>query len=106
MSADRFYSLMLLAAFLAVGLSAVAVLGLLWRRRSRRLGAVAWIAGLAALTFGCLSLIVHLAFGHRPGSADALGPVAFFEVHPAYVAVFAIGACAAAVGSRSRSNRA
>ena len=105
MSADQIYSLTLLAALLAAGLSAVGALGLLWRRRSRRLGAVAWIAGLTAMAFGLLSLTVHLAFGHRPGTTEVLGLVAFFEAHPAYLIVFVIVRLAAVAGRRFRSNR-
>lgn len=99
--ADQLYSLTLLVALVAAGVGVVGALGLLWRRRSvlrRRSGAVARICGLAALTFGLLSLAVHLAFGHRPGTAEALGPVAFFEAHPAFLVVFAAGVVAVVAG--------
>ena len=47
-----------------------------------------------SLSFAVLSAGVHLGFGHRPGSAEGLGPVAFFAIHPAYLGALAIAAVA------------
>ena len=101
MLTDQLYSLTLLVALAAAGLAAVGSVGLLLRPQSsvlrRCLYTVARIGGLAALAFGLLSLAVHVAFAHRPGTAEALGPVSFFEVHPAYLVVFVVAAGAIAL---------
>ena len=41
-----------------------------------------------------VSIGIHLAFGHRPASAEGLGPIAFFAVHPAYLGAVAMAAMA------------
>lgn len=49
-----------------------------WLRRARN---AAWLA-LALVAFSCG---IHLAFGHRPGTDQALGLVGFIGEHPAFL---------------------
>lgn len=79
-AADLVYSLALGAAMVGV----VAAWGL-WvtaRRDGRARRWCRWVAALATTSF-LVSLAVHLAFGHPPGSARALGPRGFAGEHPA-----------------------
>ncbi len=46
-------------------------------------------AAWTALAAGLLSLTVHVVFGHRPGTPEALGVAPFVAVHPAYLGVVA-----------------
>lgn len=52
---------------------------------------------LVALTSLVLSLVVHLVFGHRPGSPDALRLFEFFGVHPSFIVAGLLPAIAAAL---------
>lgn len=102
---DPLYSLALLVSLIAAAVSllvgTVALLGA-WRLSSidavdsmlRRLGRVVSVGVPASLSFAAVSAGVHLSFGHRPGSAAGLGPVAFFTIHPAYLGALAISAVA------------
>ena len=100
MVADQLYSLSLLAALSAAVFAAISAAGLFVQRRlpvsKDRLTTLARRGGLSALAFGLLSVAVHFAFGHRPGTAEALGPMAFFAVHPAFLVVFALAVVAVA----------
>jgi hypothetical protein len=87
---DSLYSFTLLLALVAAGgglLLAAAAFGM-GPRAARLARWSAW----TALAAGAVSLGVHLAFGHAPGSPEALGPVAFVSIHPAYLAVAGLAA--------------
>jgi hypothetical protein len=75
---DTLYSIALGAAIAAAALSLLARAGRFGRARA---------LALASLAFLILSVTVHLAFGHRPGTDQALGFVAFFREHPAFAIV-------------------
>jgi hypothetical protein len=103
---DLLYSLALLASLIAGAMSLlVGLLALVgtWLPSSvdatdspaKRLGRVVSVGVPVSLCFALLSAGVHLGFGHRPGSAEALGPVGFITIHPAYLAAVAIAAVAA-----------
>ncbi|MEM7349499.1 MAG: hypothetical protein AAF657_01750 [Acidobacteriota bacterium] len=101
---DTVYSLTLLIALIAASVSAVGGLTLRLRRPLPAVGALGRVlraSGPVAVVFGVLSLAVHLAFGHRPGTAEALGPIAFFDVHPSFLAVFALAALGLVVRRRA-----
>lgn len=93
---DLTYSLTLLASLLLGGLAlALATVGGLLARRGRE-GAGRWLArarraSRGALALAAVSLTVHLAFGHSPGSPEALSPGAFLAVHPAFLVALALG---------------
>lgn len=102
---DLLYSLALLVSLTAgaVGLLAglVALVGT-WRHspveatasQVRSLGRVVSAGVPVSLCFAAFSAGVHLSFGHRPGSAEGLGPVSFLAIHPAYLAALAVAAVA------------
>lgn len=84
---DPLYSVTL--ALSALAASASLLLGWLGRRSDpglsrvtwlRRARGTAWLA-LALVTFSCG---VHLAFGHRPGTDQALDFADFTREHPAF----------------------
>ena len=49
-------------------------------------------SGLAGVTLVVASALTHVLTGHRPGTADALGPLAFARAHPAMLVALALGA--------------
>jgi len=90
---DWIYSAALLMALLAGGLGATTGVFLLLRRWPEPMGSRArWVrmSGWAALAFGATSGLIHLFFGHRPGTPEQLGVWAFLAAHPAYGVVFAL----------------
>lgn len=99
---DALYSLALLLALVAA--SACLVLGA--ATRLGRLPGVArpWAraAGWTAIGCGLVSLAVHVAFGHRPGTAEALGPASFVALHPAYLGVVASAVLGLRLASHGR----
>ncbi len=102
---DRLYSITLLASLVAGALAQLAgllALVMAWSQvgenRSaavRRLCQIATSGALACIVFALVSGGVHLAFGHRPGSSDGLGPIAFFAIHPAYLGTLFMASTAA-----------
>ena len=95
------YSLTLLVALTTGALCLLAGLAALARTRrplpgeperslTLSLYRVARTGALVSITFAIVSMGVHLAFGHRPGTAEGLGPLAFFTVHPAYLGTVAM----------------
>jgi hypothetical protein len=59
-----------------------------WRRAARRWGLY---LGLTGVVFGLASGASHVLLGHRPGSPAALGFVAFWGAHPAWVIALFLG---------------
>lgn len=60
----------------------------------------------ASVAFAALvcSISIHLAWGHRPGSAEALRFIEFFRIHPSFLAAAALPVIAVLlVGRNSRS---
>ena len=100
------YSFTLAASILAVGAAvAASTLALLKERRdARREGTgplvsrgwwrLARKAAVVGLALVLLSILVHVGVGHRPGTQQALPPLAFVAGHRAFVVVplFAVGA--------------
>ena len=101
------YSFTLAASILAVGAAvAASTLALLKERRrnARREGTgpllssgcwrLARKAAVVGLALVLLSILVHVGVGHRPGTEQALPPLAFVAEHRAFVVVplFAVGA--------------
>lgn len=85
MKMDTTYSL-LLAASLVSGGSALA--GALWSRLQRlpqRLDRIIWLLAILALLFDVMSFVVHLAFGHTPGTETAMAALEFVREHPAFI---------------------
>lgn len=102
---DVLYSWTLLLALAGGGASAAAGLAaLLTRRRSPTAPAEGLAGGgrgprltriavrLAAFSFAALviSVTVHVGWGHRPGSPEALSPVEFLRIHPSFVVAGAL----------------
>jgi hypothetical protein len=94
------YSFLLVLAVLLVTMAVASALGSYWSRSPRGLGAARLLAILAAAC-DLASVLVHLAFGHRPGSSAALPFTAFLTEHPAFVAVFALAIFAWAASRRT-----
>lgn len=46
------------------------------------------VAGVVAVVMLLGAGVVHVAFGHRPGTPDALAPLAFCREHPALLVGF------------------
>lgn len=93
---DQVYSLSLLAALAAgvigVGAGAAGVLAASARRPGVPLRTLALICGgcgLTALLLGALSALVHLRFGHGPGTPEPMAPLRFLLHHKAYWVVLA-----------------
>ena len=91
------YSVLLLLAIAA--LAAAWAAALLGRRPppAWRFGRWAAPLALAALVLVLASLAVHLATGHRPGTAEAMGPWTFLAEHPAFAVVAALALAALAL---------
>ncbi len=66
-----------------------------WARRVRR-------ASAAALALTAVSALVHLLFGHRPGSPQGLAAPAFVAEHQAFVWVALAALVARLLGRRQR----
>jgi thiamine transporter ThiT len=69
------YSILLACALV---LTAVAVVWSLVSGRST----AAWRLTLAGMAVAIAALLVHLRWGHTPGTSDGMGPVAFVGEHP------------------------
>ena len=84
MIADHFYSAALLLSLVAGGASlTLALAGALGRlRRPRRPALIAAVTAWIALA---LSLVIHLGWGHTPGTPSALALVPFLEEHRSFV---------------------
>jgi hypothetical protein len=78
---DTVYSLGLGAAIAAAAVSLLARAGGFGKART---------LALLSLGFLILSVTVHLAFGHRPGTEQALGVAPFVREHPAFAVVAAV----------------
>ena len=86
---DSIYSLSLLLSLIAGGTGAamfilVAALPARAQKSSLNPALLALGCGLAAVLFGATSLLVHLVFGHGPGTAEPMTIEQFFEHHKAY----------------------
>lgn len=114
---DLLYSTTLLAALTAGALSLTAGLVALvrtWHQPTgvpesslrQRLCQAATSGALVSVAFAIVSIGVHILFGHRPGSAEGLGPVAFFAIHPAYLGTSAMAALAALFSRLARARQA
>jgi hypothetical protein len=83
------------------GRSAPVLLGI----RRWNLSKVARVAAIVSLFLVALSIGSHLILGHRPGTASALGPMAFLAEHRAFVVIPVIAVVALWV-ARHRGTRA
>lgn len=74
------------------------------RGRTRRLAALrsSRYLGLAGVVLVLVSGLSHVLMGHRPGSASALGTVAFLGEHPAWVIVLFLSVAASVFSRDSR----
>jgi hypothetical protein len=90
------YSIALGGSMLALG--SAALLLVVRRARLARAGA------LASLVMVAFSLAVHLPFGHRPGTDDALSPIAFLREHPSFLLVPILAFLAFRLAARGRPN--
>ncbi len=85
---DALYSTTLLLAIVSV---AGAWIGLALRLLAAQWAAppprVIRFAAWLALLFTAGSGLIHFLGGHPPGSQEALGPLEFFRIHPAFVVV-------------------
>jgi len=96
---DPYSLLVLLAVAALIAAWAAALLG----RRPRpagRLGSWTVPLALAALVLALAALVVHLATGHRPGTAEAMGGWEFLAEHPALTVVAALAIAALALRPR------
>jgi hypothetical protein len=111
---DLLYSITLLVALFAGALSLLAGIVALVRARrpvqgesksspSPRIYRVATTGALVSVVFAVVSIAVHLAFGHRPGSVEGLDLPAFFALHPSYLGVFAMAAGAGLLAHFAKS---
>ena len=86
---DAVYSFSLLVSLIAGGIGTVtAVLAAIWPRQARKLGhrgmSARYGCGVVALSFGLVSVSVHLVFGHGQQSAEPMAATQFFSHHKAY----------------------
>lgn len=86
---DTFYSASLLVALTCGGLGFAGTLWAVWalaggRSPSSWLRPLCWIGGAVCLVAGILSVGVHRAFGHGPGSPEPMAAGTFFLAHRAY----------------------
>jgi len=89
---DQIYSLTLLVTLIAGGLSTTLALYLRFRQGAySRWRRAAVLAGITSWVMAGISIAVHVAYGHRPGTPDALCPVDFVSIHPAYLLALALG---------------
>ncbi|HEX5716311.1 MAG TPA: hypothetical protein VF179_09135 [Thermoanaerobaculia bacterium] len=58
-----------------------------WRRVPEWLHRLTFLLPLPALAFDGLAIAVHLAWGHRPGTDQAMSWSSFFAEHPAFAVV-------------------
>jgi hypothetical protein len=111
---DFLYSVTLLVSLTAgasaplAGLVALARAWLLLPRDhegslTQRLCQVADTGAVVSVAFAIVSIGVHMAFGHQTGSAEGLGPLAFFAIHPAYFGVMAMAALGALLSRLARA---
>lgn len=104
--ADLVYSTTLLIAVAACLVAATLAGWLLVvrpaRDRARRGCRLTRVAALTALGSGAVSAAVHLAFGHRPGTAEGLDAVGFVAVHPSYLVVLVVALASLGVSSLRR----
>ena len=80
------YSVLLLIALLASAVSLVTTIGPLRRR------AVCFPAAILGVVAAAGALAIHVPFGHRPGSDQALPPLAFVGEHPTLIGVLIVAA--------------
>ena len=108
---DTIYSLALLVSF-ACGVIALLLSLTLFMKHpqlgprrllSFRHGMMVIIA--VAVVALLVSLGMHLAFGHRPGSEHALGFAAFLATHPSFLVAFALPLAAGFLAWRYCSQR-
>lgn len=110
---DLLYSITLLVSLTVGALSQLAgfvALVKAWRllpgepesTLTQRICRAASTGALVSVAFAIVSIGVHMTFGHRPGSAEGLGPSAFFSIDPAYLGAFAMAAMAALLARLAR----
>ena len=86
-----FYSATLSLA-LAGAIGALGLTAIVWFKPGpgRRINRLALGVAVVALFALSICFLYHLFVGHRPGSVDALGPVAFVREHPALLVAGAV----------------
>jgi hypothetical protein len=94
---DTLHSLFLLLSLVAGALAVALSILMRWPTGQRLLHLTLqgkWSPGhglavsiLVALSALGVSVVVHLAWGHRPGSPAALPLLEFLRIHPAFIAV-------------------
>jgi hypothetical protein len=93
MSLDGIYSISLLISWIAAGLGIIILSAAVFSRKvqvSERLAVVCWVVPVFFLG---ISMVTHVFGGHRPGTPNALSPLAFLGAHPGFLiaAALAVG---------------
>lgn len=78
---DTSYSLLLAASLITGGASLAGALLLRFRDHMEPLSPMIWPLAVLSLLLDAGSLLVHLVFGHTPGTEMAMTPLQFLREH-------------------------